>query len=205
MTYATAPAATTFQRLNQQQLELSLQTSLAHWDGQTDLWLFAYGSLIWRPDFHFIEQRPALVHGYHRSLCLWSRINRGTPDTPGVVFALDQGGSCEGIVYKIAADQVKAIFPPLWEREMPSGAYNPIWIDCDVGLTKPISALAFVINPQNDAYIPNMPIEQLCQVIRTAQGINGACIEYVVQTALALQQAQIIDLKLENLMQHLRL
>lgn len=119
MTYATAPASINFKRLSQQQLDLSLQASLAHWDGLSDLWLFAYGSLIWRPDFHFIEQRPALVQGYHRSLCLWSRINRGTPDIPGVVFALDQGGNCEGIAYKIAANQVKSIFPHYGNEKCP--------------------------------------------------------------------------------------
>lgn len=176
--------------------------SLNHWDQQSDLWLFAYGSLIWRPEFNFIEQRPAILHGYHRSLCLWSRINRGTPETPGVVFALDQGGTCEGIVYRVAADQVKTIFPPLWQREMPSGAYNPKWVECQSSNSS-ISALAFVINTTTDAYVPTMPMEQLRQVIHSAHGINGPCIEYVLQTAFALKQAKIADPKLEFLVQHL--
>lgn len=88
---------------------------------------------------------------------------------------------------------------------MPSGAYNPVWIDCEVGLENTISALAFVINQQTDAYVPDMPIDQLCQVIHRAHGINGPCIDYVLQTGLALQRAQITDLKLEHLIQHLTL
>lgn len=196
------PAAQQFKTLSASELEQSMWHSLNHWDQQSDLWLFAYGSLIWRPEFDFIEQRPATLHGYHRSLCLWSRINRGTPETPGVVFALDQGGKCEGVAYRVAADQVKAIFPPLWQREMPSGAYNPEWVECQSS-NRSISALAFVINPATDAYVPTMPIEQLRQVIHSAHGINGPCIDYVLQTASALKHANIADPKLEFLVQHL--
>lgn len=196
------PAAQQFKTLSASELEQSMLSSLNHWDQQSDLWLFAYGSLIWRPEFDFIEQRPATLHGYHRSLCLWSRINRGTPETPGVVFALDQGGKCEGVAYKVAADQVKRIFPPLWQREMPSGAYNPEWVECHSSASS-ISALTFVINPNTDAYVPTMPIEQLRQVIHSAHGINGPCIDYVLQTASALKQAKIADPKLEFLVQHL--
>lgn len=191
-----------FKKLTTLELQHSMQQSLSHWDQKNDLWLFAYGSLIWRPEFNFIEQRPATLHGYHRSLCLWSRINRGTPEVPGLVFALDQGGTCEGIAYRLAADQVKSIFPPLWQREMPSGAYNPKWVDCH-SHGEIFSALAFVIDPQNDGYVPSMPIEQLREVIHRAHGINGPCIEYVLQTAHALKHANIADPKLELLVQHL--
>lgn len=196
------PAAQHFKKLTVTELEQSMWQSLQHWDQNSDLWLFAYGSLVWRPDFEYVERRTATLNGFHRSLCLWSRINRGTPETPGVVFALDQGGTCDGVIYRIAADQVKAIFPPLWQREMPSGAYNPKWVDCH-SHGEIFSALAFVIDPQNDGYVPSMPIEQLREVIHRAHGINGPCIEYVLQTAHALKHANIADPKLELLVQHL--
>lgn len=200
--FTTPPTAQHFKKLTTVELEKSMQHSLSHWDQQSDLWLFAYGSLIWRPEFSFLEQHSATLHGYNRSLCLWSRINRGTPEVPGLVFALDEGGQCEGVVYRIAANQVKSIFPPLWQREMPSGAYNPQWVECQTEQAL-ISALTFVINPNTDAYVPTMPIEQLRQVVHAAHGINGACIEYVLQTASALKRANIADPKLEFLMQHL--
>lgn len=200
--FTTPPTPRLFKKLDTQELELSMQKSLQHWDHKTDLWLFAYGSLIWRPDFAFIEQQPATLTGYHRSLCLWSRINRGTPEKPGIVFALDEGGECEGIAYRIAADQVKHIFPPLWQREMPSGAYNPKWVKCQ-SKTNTINALAFVIDRNTDAYAPSLSIEQLRTVIHAGHGINGACIEYVLQTAVALKQFNIADPKLEQLVQHL--
>lgn len=201
-TFAPPPTPQQFKTLSADELEQSMLSSLRHWDQKSDLWLFAYGSLIWRTEFDFLEQRPATLHGYERSLCLWSRINRGTPEVPGVVFALNKGDQCEGVVYKVAADQIKTIFPPLWRREMPSGAYNPKWLICQTP-QGPVSALSFVINPNNDAYVPVMPLEQLRQVIYAAHGINGPCIDYVLQTAAALKQANITDPKLEHLIDYL--
>ena len=177
--YVTAPLSSHFRTLTPEELQLSLQASLQHWDQRSDVWVFAYGSLIWRPEFEFIEKQPARLMGYHRSLCLWSRINRGTPDNPGIVFALDEGGECEGVAYKVAADQVKATFPALWQREMPSGAYNPKWVECQTANQKTVSALTFIINPL------------------------GPCIDYVLQTAQALKRANIADSKLEHLVQYL--
>ena len=69
-----------------------LGTVLDQWGGASDLWIFGYASLIWRPEFEFAEKRPASVHGYHRALKMWSRVNRGSPECPGLVFALLSGG-----------------------------------------------------------------------------------------------------------------
>lgn len=71
-----------------------LERALDEWGGQQDLWIFGYGSLIWKPDFDYAERRPAKVHGWHRALKMWSRINRGTPECPGLVFGMLSGGSC---------------------------------------------------------------------------------------------------------------
>jgi cation transport protein ChaC len=79
-----------------------LARTLAQWGGGRDLWLFGYASLIWRPEFDAEEHRPAVVHGWHRALRMRSRVNRGTPERPGLVFALVPGGSCRGMVYRIA-------------------------------------------------------------------------------------------------------
>ena len=82
---------------------LSVDDLLAGWNGVDDLWVFAYGSLIWHPGFAWRERRLATVRGYHRSLCLWSRDHRGSPDNPGLVFGLNRGGCCRGVAYQIAA------------------------------------------------------------------------------------------------------
>ena len=125
-----------------------------------DIWIFGYGSLIWRPEFPYAERRHALLHGYHRALCLWSRVNRGTPERPGLVFGLDAGGSCRGVAFRIEPAQAPDIMEALWRREMPSGAYIPRWLTCrtDHGA---ISALAFTMNRSTDAYVRDLPDAQI--------------------------------------------
>jgi cation transport protein ChaC len=107
-----------------------LETVIREWGGQSDLWVFAYASLIWRPEFEHAEERFATIHGYHRALKMWSRLNRGTPDCPGLVFGLLHGGSCKGMVFRIPQAQVAGALPALWEREMPNGVYDPKWLRC---------------------------------------------------------------------------
>ncbi len=79
--------------------------AIDRWGGSDDLWIFGYASLIWRPDFEFAESRLASVHGWHRALRMWSRVNRGTPEVPGLVFALLSGGSCRGVAYRVLREQ----------------------------------------------------------------------------------------------------
>jgi cation transport regulator ChaC len=100
------------------------------WGGRGDLWVFAYASLIWRPDFDPSEQRLARVHGWHRALKMWSRVNRGTPECPGLVFALLPGGSCQGAVLRVPQRDGEAVLHQLWDREMMTGVYDPKWLPC---------------------------------------------------------------------------
>lgn len=180
----------------------SLDDALKHWREGEDVWVFAYGSLIWRPDFDFQERRLATLHGHHRALCLWSRVNRGTPTCPGLVFGLDRGGSCRGVVYRLAGKSVPTLFPALWNREMSTGAYLPRWINCvtDQGTVR---ALVFVMNRDNPAYIPTLPEAELLAIVRRATGSCGPCTEYVIETAHALRQAGIRDARLEHIARRL--
>lgn len=102
-----------------------LEQAIADWGGHDDLWLFGYGSLIWRPEFGFIERRPAWVHGWHRALKMWSRVNRGSVQTPGLVFGLLSGGSCRGMVFRVPKAEGLETLRRLWVREMPTGVYDP--------------------------------------------------------------------------------
>src|SRR6186713_402496 len=95
-----------------------LERALQEWGGHEDLWIFGYGSLIWRPDFEFAERRAAKVHGWHRALKMWSRINRGTPERPGLVFGMLSGGCCQGMVFRIPRAHGRAVLATLWAREM---------------------------------------------------------------------------------------
>lgn len=107
-----------------------LERALAQWGGDEDLWIFGYGSLIWRPEFDFSERRSAHVHGWHRALKMWSTINRGTPQVPGLVFGMLSGGSCQGMAFRIPRNQGDTVMRKLWLREMPNAVYDPRWLPC---------------------------------------------------------------------------
>lgn len=175
---------------------------MASWERGDDVWVFGYASLIWRPEFEFTERRDGLLRGYHRALCLWSRINRGTPERPGLVFALDRGGSCRGVAFRITASQVPSTMEALWRREMPSGAYLPKWLNCRTPAGR-VSALTFIMNRATDAYVRDLPPERFVDVIHNAHGNNGPCLEYVVETAQALKKSNIQDQRLQQIIEHL--
>lgn len=196
------PTVTSFRVLSDAEREASLRASMAHWKKQDDVWVFGYGSLIWRPDFEFTERREGLLRGYHRALCLWSRINRGTPERPGLVFGLDRGGSCRGMLFRIPASQVPVTMEALWRREMPSGAYLPRWLNCGTSAGR-VNALVFTMNRATDAYVRDLPAERLVNVIHNAHGSNGPCLEYVIETAQALKKFNIHDQRLQKIIQQL--
>lgn len=198
-----ATSGASFRLLTEEQRQASLDASLSHWNGQDDLWVYGYGSLVWRPEFNYAERRPALLKGYHRALCLWSRVNRGTPQRPGLVFGLDAGGSCRGMAYRIPAPEVPHTMSELWKREMPSGAYLPKWLGCATG-PGDIRALTFVMDRSKDAYVRDLTHEQLLAIVRDAHGSYGSCTEYVLETAQALKEAGIHDRKLDIIVRDLR-
>ncbi len=178
--------------------QASLETALRDWREGEDVWVFGYGSLIWRPEFDFLERRKAILRGHHRALCLWSRVNRGTPETPGLAFGLDRGGSCHGMVFRLHGDVVRERFTALWQREMSTGSYLPRWIRCATN-EGPVSALVFVMNRASPAYIATLPDAEIVSIVRRASGKYGSCTDYVTQTAYALQDAGIHDLRLARL------
>ncbi|SUV78133.1 gamma-glutamylcyclotransferase [Bordetella pertussis] len=195
-------AALPFRLWTAEERRASLDTALREWRDGEDVWVYGYGSLIWRPDFDFVERRLATLHGHHRALCLWSRVNRGTPECPGLVFGLDRGGSCRGVVYRLAGRQVPDYFPALWDREMSTGAYLPRWLRCATE-HGPVNALVFIMNRANPAYIRALLEPELLAIVRRASGRYGPCTEYVVQTAQALRQAGIRDARLEQIARQL--
>ena len=198
----TTPAQIPFRLWTEEERLASLREALAGWREGQDVWIYAYGSLIWRPDFEYAERRLATLRGHHRALCLWSRVNRGTPECPGLVFGLDRGGSCRGMVYRLPGHAVAATFPILWEREMSTGAYLPRWLDCDTDQGR-VRALVFIMNRSNPGYVGTLPEDEVLAIVRRASGRYGACTEYVLATATALRAAGIQDARLEALAQRL--
>ena len=197
-----APAQIPFRLWTAEEREASLRAALADWHPGQDVWIFAYGSLIWRPDFAYAERRLATLHGHHRALCLWSRVNRGTPECPGLVFGLDRGGSCRGVVYRLPGETVPGTFPALWEREMSTGAYLPRWLPCETDQGR-VRALVFFMNRSNPGYVGTLPEDEVLAIVRRASGRYGRCTDYVTATAAALRAAGIHDARLERIARRL--
>jgi cation transport protein ChaC len=179
-----------------------LQHTLQQWQahGCADLWLFAYGSLIWKTDFPVAEQRRAWVYGHHRALRMWSRVNRGTPAQPGLVFALLPGGSCQGMALRVAASEVPAVLPKLWEREMPLPTYDPQWLRCHTQ-DGCVQALAFTLSRRSPSYTGALSTEQLRTIFAHACGRYGSTLDYARLTHQQLQAMGIRDQRLASLMQ----
>lgn len=175
-----------------------LASTMQAWGGQQDLWVFGYASLIWRPEFDSDEQQPAVVHGWHRALEMRSRVNRGTPECPGLVFALVRGGSCRGIAYRIEHRRASAELERLWAREMPTGVYDPKWVTCRTPQGT-VRALAFTLSRTSPAHTGPLPDPQMVEVLRSAAGRYGSTLEYLIETANSLRGCGIRDRDVERL------
>jgi cation transport protein ChaC len=175
-----------------------LDHALAAWGGRGDLWVFGYASLIWRPEFETVEDRPATVFGWHRALSMRSRLNRGTPECPGLVFALVHGGSCRGRAYRIEASRVEAELPRLWNREMPNGIYDPKWLPCRTPLGA-VQGLAFTLSRNSPSHTGELADEQIVDILRVAEGRYGSTLAYLVETARCLRDCGIRDRDVERL------
>jgi cation transport protein ChaC len=176
-----------------------LEKALSEWGGQEDLWVFGYGSLIWRPDFDFAERRPALVHGWHRALKMWSRINRGTPERPGLVFGLLSGGCCRGMVFRIAREHGADTLTKLWSREMSTAVYDPRWLHAQTP-DGPVRALAFTLSRKSPSHTGELSEEEYRAIFALATGIYGTTFDYAHRTLEELRRHDIRDRNLEKLL-----
>ncbi len=176
-----------------------LEVFTREWGGQSDLWIFGYASLIWRPEFEFSEERHATIHGYHRALKMWSRINRGTPESPGLVFGLLNGGSCKGVVFRIPQQRVADILPTLWAREMPNGVYDPKWLQCHTSLGS-VRALAFTLSKRSPNHTGVLPADTYRQIFSSSRGRYGTTREYAQLTYDKLRELGIDDRALGKLL-----
>lgn len=175
-----------------------LDRTRAEWGGEADLWVFGYASLIWRPEFEAAEHRPATVRGWHRAFKMRSRVNRGCPEQPGLVFALVSGGMCHGMVYRLPRDRADAELERLWAREMPTGVYDPRWLLCSTD-QGPVRALAFTLSRRSPNFTGRIDDAQMLHILRHAQGRYGSTLDYLVQTDQALRDRAVRDREIERL------
>jgi cation transport protein ChaC len=171
-----------------------------------DLWVFGYGSLIWRPGFHHIERVPARMVGLHRSLCVLSFVHRGTPERPGLVLGLDHGGACRGIAYRVPAKERAATLDYLRAREQVTSVYRETvrtaWL-----AGKPeqrVDAVCYVVDRSHPQYAGRLTLSEQLHLVRQGHGQSGADRDYVLDTVAALETLGWRDAELHLLAERLK-
>jgi len=171
-------------------------------DSKGDLWVFGYGSLMWRPGFEFIERVPARLIGEHRALCVYSFVHRGTPEKPGLVLGLDRGGACRGIAFRVAEKNRAATIAYLREREQVTSVYREVmrsvWLENDA--RKRVSALAYVADRGHAQYAGRLSAAEQLRHVLQGHGQSGANRDYVVSTVKAIETEGFRDAVLHRLM-----
>ena len=154
-----------------------------------DLWVFAYGSLMWRPGFDVLERRNARLVGAHRALCVYSFVHRGTPERPGLVLGLDRGGNCRGIAYRVAAAKRAETIDYLRAREQVTLVYREawrrVWLDDDP--QQSVHALCYMVDRGHRQYAGRLSLAEQLHYVRQGHGRSGACRDYVLAAVKELE------------------
>jgi cation transport protein ChaC len=174
--------------------------------GGEDLWVFAYGSLMWRPGFAFLERRRARLLGAHRALCVYSFVHRGTPEKPGLVLGLDRGGNCRGIAYRVAAAERVATIDYLRAREQVTMVYREalrsVWLDDDP--QRRVAALCYLVDRGHEQYAGRLTLEQQLHYVRQGHGRSGHNRDYVLAAVKEIEAQGYRDEQLHLLAERLK-
>ncbi|USG61869.1 gamma-glutamylcyclotransferase [Sneathiella marina] len=187
-----------FHALSHDEREATRHEYLAHHAQGQDLWVFGYGSLLWNPAFHYVDCQPARLFGYRRRFCLQSSIGRGSKERPGLMLALDRGGSCNGRAFRIESKKIESETEILWMREMISGSYDAKMVRMKLP-HKTVSGLTFVMNRHHPRYIDKLDMEATAKLLATGEGHLGTCREYLMNTIAHLEEMEVKDKYLHQL------
>lgn len=165
-------------------------------------WIFAYGSLMWRPGFAYEEARHARLIGYRRCFCIYSMYHRGSPDRPGLVLGLDRGGTSEGIAYRISAANYAATVQYLRGREQVSGVYREVRVAVALlgGVRREVMALTYVVERAHPSYAGRLPLALQARLIKGASGLSGINLDYLISTLGHLAELSIRERDLQRLL-----
>ena len=161
-----------------------------------DLWVFGYGSLMWRPGFDYAEAAPARLHGEHRALCVLSFVHRGTREKPGLVLGLDKGGSCRGVVFRVRDGDRDAVLAYLRERELVTHVYHEVRRRVRLDDGREVEAVAYAVDRTHAQYAGKLAREAVLALVRESAGLSGRNRDYVLATAEHLAGAGIADRQL---------
>lgn len=165
-----------------------------------DLWVFGYGSLMWRPGFAYEEVRPAALTGYKRCFCIYSVHHRGNPERPGLVLGLDRGGVCHGMVFRIAPERAAATVAYLRAREQVNGVYREAAVPLTLDGGEQVEGLAYLAERAHPSYAGCLPIAKQAALIRAARGLSGTNLDYLNNTLTHLAVLGIRERELERVL-----
>src|SRR5258708_3953905 len=179
---------------------------LSHSPANEDLWVFGYGSLMWRPGFPHLERVPARLIGLHRALCVYSYVHRGTPEKPGLVLGLDRGGACRGIAYRVAAAGRRPPHADLRGPEQVNSAYPETSrrIMLTAAPPRDVTALVFLVDRSHPQYAGRLNLEHQAHLVRQGHGRSGANLDYVLSTIAEIEAQGCHDAGLHAIAERLR-
>lgn len=169
-----------------------------------DVWVFGYGSLMWNPAINVIDSRKARLQGFQRNFCLTIAFGRGTPEKPGLMLALDEGGDCVGVAHRITAAEVESELTILWQREMISGAYDPRWVRTEIDGMGEMQSLTFVINRNHPRYEGRVSAGEMAARIAEAEGVFGTNRDYLYRMNAHLNSLGVSDGPMQELERRVR-
>ena len=170
----------------------------------TELWVFGYGSLIWRPGFPYAERCVARLIGAHRALCVYSWVHRGTREHPGLVLGLDRGGTCRGIAFRVEEADREAVRAYLREREQVTSVYLERTRDIRLSDGRSALALTYLVDRSHDQYAGKLDEDTQFRIVSEASGRSGQNREYVVNTAEHLAELGMPDASLDRVAKRLK-
>ena len=184
--------------LTEEEFAKTLSAVMASHGRRDDLWVFGYGSLMWRPGFPHLERQLGVVHGYHRAFCVYSHVHRGTRERPGLVLGLDSGGSCKGVAYRLRAADAESVVEYLMRREMATRVYMPRWVTVRIG-DRAVRAHTYAVAHNHEQYAGKLLPEQAARCIKNSNGRSGNNIEYLRNTIAHLEELDIDAAPLQRL------
>ena len=187
------------------QINASLeQTMRARPASAKDVWLFAYGSLMWNPMVEFSSQEVGMLQGWHRSFCLSMSHGRASPDQPGRMLALREGGSTSGVALKLPEHTLGEKLKRIWIREMILGSYRPVWADVQLRGGDTVPAVVFVGDETREAFCPDASVDTVAPLIADAVGKLGSNVDYLLRLQRALHELGLRDAYIDAISGHIR-
>ncbi|NLC36291.1 MAG: gamma-glutamylcyclotransferase [Alcaligenaceae bacterium] len=190
---------------SEERIEASMQDMLARRPPNEPVWVFAYGSLIWNPVFHFVESCPAVLDGWRRSFCIRLLAGRGSPEQPGRMMSLAAGGCTQGLALRLDEYTLEPELRMVWRREMVGGAYLPAWAPVRLEDGRSVQAIIFTANPGSAMHEADDTVATVAPLIATAHGLLGSNREYVRLLDAALRHYDIKDAYIQDLAEQLEL